>query len=277
MTTKTEFINSTIISNDGTVIGYKSIGQGPGVLIIHGALSDSNDFTSLAIELSSFFTVHIVDRRGRGISGPQGNNFSIQVECEDVKKILETTGANLIFGHSFGGLIALEVAKSFPTAKLALYEPGVVIMKENWDWLSEYESDMKKRDYRAAFASFVRGSAQSPLSRLPKWYAKFILRLVIRGEHWQKIYSLLEENLSEHKEVHRLAGTYRDYDNIKSDTLFMFGEKSPTSVKQMTETLNGTIQKTKVISFPELDHFGPNNKNKPVEISKHIANFFLQK
>ncbi|WP_410982142.1 alpha/beta fold hydrolase [Bacillus cereus] len=53
--------NSTVISKDGTVIGYKSTGQGPGVIVLHGALSSSDDFTNFAQELADSFTVHIID------------------------------------------------------------------------------------------------------------------------------------------------------------------------------------------------------------------------
>jgi hypothetical protein len=44
----------------------------------------SQDFMKLATELSSQFTIYVPDRRGRGLSGPFGNNYSVIKECEDV-------------------------------------------------------------------------------------------------------------------------------------------------------------------------------------------------
>ena len=44
---------------------------------------------------------------------------------EDVLALLQKTGASLLVGHSFGGLVALEVARNNPSlTKVAVYEPG---------------------------------------------------------------------------------------------------------------------------------------------------------
>ncbi|MBO9599435.1 MAG: alpha/beta hydrolase, partial [Cohnella sp.] len=99
---------SRVKSKDGTVIGYKSMGNGPGVIIVPGLLSRSDEFTRFAEELKESFTVHIMDRRGRGISGAQGNDYSIRKEVEDLTAVQEATGSAYLFGHSYGGLIAVE-------------------------------------------------------------------------------------------------------------------------------------------------------------------------
>jgi pimeloyl-ACP methyl ester carboxylesterase len=122
------FTKGTVISKDGTTIGYQSIGKGPGVIVLHGVFSTSEDFTRFAEELSDLFAVHIIDRRGRGMSGPQGKEYSISKECEDVKAVQAATGATYVFGHSFGGFLALEAAiRDIYFDKMVLFEPGVSI------------------------------------------------------------------------------------------------------------------------------------------------------
>ena len=54
--------------------------------------------------------MYVVQRRGRGGSGPQGDRYCIERECEDIEAVRAATGARLIFGHSFGGLVALRAA-----------------------------------------------------------------------------------------------------------------------------------------------------------------------
>ena len=127
--------------------------------------------------------------------------------------------------HSYGGLVTLEAARINTFKKIAVYEPGVSIksIPTNWDWLPEYENDMNKKDFRGAFASFVRGAGHTPLKKLPKWYAKFILRLVIRGNYWNQIEKLLPENLIEHKEVKRLTSTFSNNQMIDADVLLISG------------------------------------------------------
>ena len=70
------------------------------------------DYAAFALALSGRFTVHTIERRGRGESGPQGDDYSIVKECEDVLALQTETGAAFLVGHSYGGLVALEVARN---------------------------------------------------------------------------------------------------------------------------------------------------------------------
>jgi pimeloyl-ACP methyl ester carboxylesterase len=66
-----------VLSKDGTRIGYLSVGEGPSVLVIPGVLSIAADYAAFARALSEHFSVHTIERRGRGESGPQGDDYSI--------------------------------------------------------------------------------------------------------------------------------------------------------------------------------------------------------
>jgi pimeloyl-ACP methyl ester carboxylesterase len=50
------------------------------VIVLPGALTVGADYAELARELSKHFTVHVVDRRGHGASGPQGADYSVSNE-----------------------------------------------------------------------------------------------------------------------------------------------------------------------------------------------------
>ncbi|WP_201003454.1 alpha/beta hydrolase [Paenibacillus glycanilyticus] len=272
------FVRSNVVSKDGTNIGYLSIGKGPDLLIIHGALSDSTRFTRLAKELAGAFRVHVIDRRGRGMSGPQGQEYSMEKECEDVAALQKATQAEFVFGHSYGGLVALETARIFNLfSTIAVYEPGVAIHSrpDEWNWLSAYETAINKKDHRTAFAHFVKGSGHSPLSKLPLWYAKLMLSIFIRGEHWLELEALLKQNLLEHQEVRRLAGTYSHYGNLQAKLLLSNGGKSPRSVKEMIFALNNKIPNSSKLEIPDLEHLSPENRFEPVKVADHIKRFFL--
>ncbi|MBT2655845.1 alpha/beta hydrolase [Bacillus sp. ISL-18] len=270
------FKEHTVSSHDGTTIGYRSLGEGPGILIIHGAFSDSEDYTELAKHLAQNFLVHIMDRRGRGMSGAQGENYGIGKELEDIQAVRNKTKANFIVGHSYGGLVALEAARQDPAIeKIALYEPGVFIDPQQWQWLTDYELAIKNKDDREAFAHFVRGIGHTPpLTKLPKWYVKGLLKLMVRGQRWERIVSLLPENLNEHREVMRLSGTYRNYQGVEVDTLLMVGGKSSPRIKQMILELERTISKCRTLTIPKTDHFGPDNHHVPKENSKPSSFIF---
>ena len=68
--------------------------------LIPGVLSMASDYARFARALAGHgFTVHTMERRGRGGSGPQGNGYSIVKECEDVLALRAETGASFLVGH----------------------------------------------------------------------------------------------------------------------------------------------------------------------------------
>src|ERR1700756_183873 len=123
-----KFRKNSVKSGDGTEIGYYSLGSGPGLVVTHGSLRSAADYQILGECLAETFTVHIINRRGRGNSGPQGVDYSFEKEVGDVIAVLENTTSSLLFGHSFGGTVALEVGLTdHPLQKLAVYEPAISI------------------------------------------------------------------------------------------------------------------------------------------------------
>ncbi|SHN44026.1 alpha/beta fold hydrolase [Chitinophaga sp. CF418] len=265
------FVKHTALSADGTIITYDTTGRGPGLIIVHGALSDMEEYTQLAIALSGKFTIHLMQRRDR-----QGQRevYSIENECQDLLAIQQVTGATFLFGHSFGGLVALETAILFnPFKKIIVYEPGVSI-NGNWDWLTVYQSAITGKKYRTAFTAFVQGMGHSPLSKAPRWLATFILRIAIRGKDWQLKKKLLVSNLREHQEVKKLEGSYKKYSTISIPVLLAGGQASPDFIADMLSTLTQTIPQSQVLILPGLHHLSPQNNGAPALIADHISDFF---
>src|SRR5262245_38769637 len=88
-----------VTSADGTIIGYRQLGQGPGLIILHGGLRASHHYMRLAQALADTYTVYLPDRRGRGLTHTAVEAYSITEECEDLCALLQTTSARMVFGH----------------------------------------------------------------------------------------------------------------------------------------------------------------------------------
>jgi pimeloyl-ACP methyl ester carboxylesterase len=119
---RTELI--AVTSKDGTRIGVECGGTGPTLLFVHGGVGDRTRWTPMVPLLASRFTVCAMDRRGRGASG-DSPDYGLAREAEDVAAVVNArVGPVFVFGHSLGGVAALEAA--FLTdriTKLMLYEP----------------------------------------------------------------------------------------------------------------------------------------------------------
>jgi len=68
-------------SADGTTIGYRRVGHGPGVVLVHGGGQASQNLMTLARELSD---VYVPDWRGRGMSGPYSKDHGLRQEVGDL-------------------------------------------------------------------------------------------------------------------------------------------------------------------------------------------------
>src|SRR5262249_10314743 len=94
------FSSGKLTSRDGTEIGYRQTGAGPGLILVHGGLMASQNFRTLAACLADQFTVFVPDRRGRGLSGPFGPDYGLAREVEDLQALLQLSGAHNVFGLS---------------------------------------------------------------------------------------------------------------------------------------------------------------------------------
>lgn len=114
----------TVTSRDGTPIAFWRTGQGPPLLLVHGATADhTTTWRFVRAELERRFTAYSMDRRGRGGSGDSGS-YALEREAEDVASIVDFIGApTRVLGHSYGGLCALEAALlTAHLHRLILYE-----------------------------------------------------------------------------------------------------------------------------------------------------------
>ncbi|GLZ30043.1 alpha/beta hydrolase [Lentzea sp. NBRC 105346] len=119
---------STVVSPDGTAVGYTKIGTGPALILVDGAMCyrDFGPMKELAEALAPHFTVYYYDRRGRGETGGE---WSLEHEVEDIETLVKDAGGTAyVFGASSGGALALDAACRVPgITKVAVYEPPFII------------------------------------------------------------------------------------------------------------------------------------------------------
>jgi pimeloyl-ACP methyl ester carboxylesterase len=264
-----------LISADGTPIEYLSVGRGPHVIAIPGALAVAADLTAFAALLAGRYTVHVVQRRGRGGSGPQGDHYGIARECEDIEAVRARTGARLIFGHSFGGLVALRAAcGSTAYDAVAVYEPGISVNGSiPMDWINRARREAAAGTNFEAFITFVRGINPDQTGRVPRALLRMILRCAIPRTELRQNLALMPQAISEHAEAGRLDGRLADYREIAAATLIMRGKGRSTSWQAVAlARLAETITESETMTFPRLDHFAP--EKKPGEIADAVLRFF---
>jgi pimeloyl-ACP methyl ester carboxylesterase len=103
-------VGDEIVSRDGTTIGVWRSGDGPPLVLVHGAAADHSRWAPVLPALEQRFTVLAIDRRGRGASG-DASDYEIEREYEDLAEVVASVGEEAaVLGHSYGGICALECA-----------------------------------------------------------------------------------------------------------------------------------------------------------------------
>ena len=122
---------STVLSADGTTIGFEAWGEGAPLIMIDGATAYramSQTAAQVGALLQDDFRTYAYDRRGRGESGDTPP-YAVQREIEDVAALIdEAGGPAFVCGFSSGAVLALDAAAAgLPITRLALFEPPFVV------------------------------------------------------------------------------------------------------------------------------------------------------
>lgn len=114
---------SSTLSTDGARICWITKGRGRPLLLVHGGGADHTRLEPFANLLADRFTVHLVDRRGRGMSS-DGATYDIELEYDDIAAVAEAIGGEVtVLGHSYGGPIVIGAAtRTDAIARVVAYE-----------------------------------------------------------------------------------------------------------------------------------------------------------
>ncbi|MDG4648852.1 alpha/beta hydrolase [Roseibacterium sp. SDUM158017] len=109
---------------DGQRVHYVVDGEGPDLVLIHGASGNLRDFTfDMVGRLKDRYRVIAFDRPGLGYTDRiDANGASIAQQADLLARAASELGAHrpIVFGHSYGGSVALAWAVNRPDALSAL-------------------------------------------------------------------------------------------------------------------------------------------------------------
>ncbi len=118
-------------SADGTAIALETVGQGPALVLVDGALCHRGlgPSKSLAEQLANRFTVTRYDRRGRGASDAGASPYDREREVEDLAAVLEAAGGRAhLLGVSSGAALSLDAARrGAPIDGIVAYEAPFIV------------------------------------------------------------------------------------------------------------------------------------------------------
>lgn len=112
----------------GHRVVYRTVGEGPPVVLIHGMINSSRHWEAVATRLAGSHRVIAPDLIGHGDSATPRGDYSLGAHAASIRDLLSTLGVEsaTIVGHSLGGGVAMQFFYQFPqrTDRLVLVSSG---------------------------------------------------------------------------------------------------------------------------------------------------------
>jgi pimeloyl-ACP methyl ester carboxylesterase len=244
--TASSALTGTVTSKDGTTIGYRQLGHGPGLVLLHGIMESGQSHSQLAEELAGDFAVYLPDRRGRGLSGPQGTHYCIRKEVEDLDALLDKTEATRVFGVSAGAVICLQAALTLTAIeKAAIFEPPLLVNGSvSTAFLTRFDEEMAAGKVASALVTAMKGSQMGPpvFNLVPRALLELLTKLMTAVEDKKAkpgdvTMSMLASTLHDDFQLSvETAGALESFNGIGAETLLLGGSNSPRGVQKLSQS-----------------------------------------
>jgi pimeloyl-ACP methyl ester carboxylesterase len=268
-----EILDEAAVSADGSSITWQRLGRGPCVIVLHGAVRAGRHYRAMAAALARRFTMLLVDRRGRGRSGPLGPSHTMTRELDDVAAVMAATGATQVFGHSAGALIALEAARVLPIRRLALYDPTVAIEAQlPLDWVPAFEAAIAADRPARALAISTHGLQMLPW-RMPAWMWWPLFALAMRSDGGRQMAALVRTLPSDLALGRALGDDVERYRQVTCPTLLLGGARSPGYLHRALDRLHPVLPDARRVDLPGVGHNAP-DEQAPETVAAELARFF---
>jgi pimeloyl-ACP methyl ester carboxylesterase len=253
-----------VTSPTGVRIACQVRGEGTPLVMVHGAGSGRWSFDLVRPHLEDRFTVWALDRRGRGDSGDD-ESYSLESEFDDVAAVVGEAGPGaLLFGHSYGGLVAAGAAARVDGLPgLAVYEGPIGEVLADEAWTARFEQRVESGDRDSAmreFMSDIGGYTDAEIEAMqgtPAWQARLAASPTVprelRAEHEFALDAL------------RLA-------DFTIPTLVLVGSESPDWARRSTQAFAAAIPGAELHTLEGHGHGAA--VSGPELVAEEIAGFF---
>ncbi|WP_394688610.1 alpha/beta fold hydrolase [Hoeflea sp.] len=239
-------------------------GTGPKVLLIHGVGLRAEAWTAQVDALAKDCHVTAVDMPGHGESsrlseGPQGTGPGLAGYTDAIVAILDEPA--VVIGHSFGAMIALDMATRHPGKVVAVAALNAIFQRDT----------AAKADVRARAESLDGVTVADPTSTLNRWFGSDTSAERDACQGW-----LCEVNARGYRDAYRVFAS-RDgpseeaLRSLHCPALFLTGADEPNSTPDMSRRMAALAPKGRAEILPGAAHMLPMTHAAQVnEILKHF-------
>ena len=256
--------------------GAERASAGSGVVVVPTSMVTAADYTTFAQKLSAALgrPVHTFNRRGRGSSSPQPEDYTLDVDIRDLDAVMKHTSSTDVFGHSFGGAVALHAARTLPVERLAVYDPAVSVNHSvQADWTTEYERATATGDDDRALAVLTKGlETGGAFSRMPLSMLTIANKLTAGTHLGKQMREMMRTGVREVKAIIAADMPAEPFLELPLETLIVVGEKSPAYFGVACGQIHDVLSGSSYTILPGFGHDGA--LRAPDKLITELSDFF---
>jgi esterase len=261
---------------NGYPMAYVAEGKGPTVVLVHGAITDYRYWTRELAVLSTHFRLVAVSLRHYYPEhwNGKGSDFSLERHSADLAEFIEGLAAGPVYlvGHSRGGLVALQTARTHPelVRKLVLMEAPLVSLLST---AGGSAPDTRLARSKETVARFEKGDVEGGL----EFYVDAVnghgawkmrteaARQAVRDNAWTVV--------GEAREPPQTF-TCSDVGSLRMPVLLVAGEKSPPGLKKIMAATRKCMPSALLVVIPNAAH--QMNQMNPVAFDEVLLRFLSE-
>lgn len=255
-----------VIEANGLDIAYERVGQGPPLVLVHGAADDSRSWQPQLDGLADEFTVVAWDEPGAGRSSDVPEGFELADYARCLAALIETLelGPAHVAGLSWGGTVVLELYRRHPEVVATL----IMI-----DTYAGWKGSLPAAEVRARVAGTRQMLAASPEVfdlTFPGLFAndppaKFVATLTAMARDvrpatlWHQLPLMAE---ADHRDL---------LPRIAVPTLLVWGRLDVRSPLSVAHQFHDAIPETELIVIEDAGHLS--NLEQPEQVNQALREF----
>lgn len=253
---------------------FRKSGSGQPLIILHGLFGISDNWATLAKQLSDHFTVYAVDLRNHGQS-PHSDQWKYWIMSEDVLELIENEKLKdvILLGHSMGGKVGMYLTLDSPQLISKLIVADIAPRKYPIGNQDVVDALLKVNPEKLA----SRKEAEEILSKDLKdaGTVQFLLKNLYHKEmadgskqlDWRFNLPVISKNLAV------VAEATDEPANSDIETLFIRGEKSNYITKEDEAEIKRVFPRAMIKTIPGAGHWV--HADKPEEFFNAVMQFCM--
>lgn len=235
---------------DGLRIGFRRAGDGPPLLLLHGGICDSRVWRVQLEDLSDEFGVVAWDAPGCGESSDPPEMFRLPEYADSLAGFIAAAGLGRphVLGHSFGGGLALELYRRYPSIPRSLVLAG---------GYAGWAGSLPPEEVEERLRSALRLADRLPISVEPESVPGLVSEAMPPDRREE-----LEVIMSEVRPVGArvMAQAFAEADlrdvlpHITVPTLLLYGDADERAPLSVAEALHAGIPTSTLVMMPGLGH-----------------------